>query len=158
VRPLSLFPRRLLELELLLRLLELELLLPLLELELLLRLLELGLLLRLLELELLLRLSPPPPRRPCAKPVGAAMVSDSIEVASTNVSSLFIIERVFICCLPCAENQKALTENEGLRFVTQYTPFLPYEKIKIIASGVTPVNIKPAVRFRRKGPDVWARL
>jgi len=113
VRPLSPLPRRLLELELLsrvlelelplrllellLRLLELELLLRLLELELLPRVLELELLLRLLELELLLRPSPPPPRRPWAKPAGAAMVS--IEVANTSVRSLFTFKRVFICCL-----------------------------------------------------------
>jgi len=93
VRPLSLFPRRLLELELLL---------PLLELELLLRLLEL--LLRLLELEPLLRLSPPPPpRRPCAKSVGAAMVR--IAVANTSVSSLLTIKRVFMCGLLCQINR-----------------------------------------------------
>jgi hypothetical protein len=113
VRRLSLLPRRLLELELLspvfelelplrllellLRLLELELPLRLLELELPLRLLELELLLRLLELELPLRPSPPPPRRPWAKPVGAASVST--KVANTSVRSLFTFERVFICCL-----------------------------------------------------------
>jgi len=103
---LSRLPRRLLELELLspvlelelpLWLLELELPLRLLELELLLRLLELELLLRLLEPELLLRPSPPPPRRPWAKPAGAARVS--IEVANTSVRSWFTFERVFICCL-----------------------------------------------------------
>jgi len=99
VRRLSLLPRRLLELELLPPVLELELLLRLLELELPLRLLELELPLRLLELELPLRPSPPPPRRPCAKPVGAAMVS--IEVANTSVRSLFTFRTVFICCLLC---------------------------------------------------------
>jgi len=94
---LSRLPRRLLELELLSPVLELELPLWLLELELPLRLLELELLLRLLEPELLLRPSPPPPRRPWAKPAGAARVS--IEVANTSVRSWFTFERVFICCL-----------------------------------------------------------
>jgi hypothetical protein len=78
-----LFPRRLPEVELLL---------PLLEVELPLRLLELVL--RPLEFEPLPRLSPPPPRRPCEKPVGTTTIK--MELANTNVRSLFTLEKVFI--------------------------------------------------------------
>jgi hypothetical protein len=115
-------PLRLLELLPPLRLLELLPLLRLLELLPLLRLLELLPLLRLLELlplllELLLLLSPPPPRRSCAKTFDAAIAAGSNELANTSVPSRFINLRAFMPP-PCALSNHALTKQKGCRFMT----------------------------------------
>jgi hypothetical protein len=122
---------RLLELLPLLRLLELLPLFRLLELLPLLRLLELLPLLRLLELlplllllELLLLLSPPPPRRSCARTFDAAIAAGSNELANTSVPSRFINLCAFMPP-PCALSNQALTKQKGCRFIAAVYATLP---------------------------------
>jgi hypothetical protein len=156
LRLLELLPLlRLLELLPLLRLLELLPLLRLVGLLPLLRLLELLPLLRLLELLLprlleLLLLSPPPPRRPCANTVEAAIAEGSNEVASTSVPSRLIMERVFMPP-PCAPSNQALAKQKGCRFVGQYTP--PYLKGTLRKSRLMATQADSLRTKKRERPD-----